>query len=334
MCRTKKSFFLIVSVIILISTLFLSNMIRAQASDYQFVLLSRYSATLDVGESLFLAAVATNGKAPTWKSSDSSIVSVNSYGKVTAKKAGTATITAKVSKGEASCRIKVRKTEVKLDAKSMILENGDTGRLYATTSNGSDVTWKSSKRSIATIDEYGLVTALKPGETTITAKADGTTVSCKVTVKTPQVKLNKTAVTLYRTDTVDLDAKVSSHRPVTWKSNKKSVATVNKNGVVTALKHGTATITATVDGVSKTCEVTVKQPTVSLDKTTLNLKPEETAQLTATVSSGNKPTWYAGDTAIASVDEKGVVTAHTAGKTYIYVTEDGIKSRCVVKVTE
>ena len=334
MCLTKKSIYLILSIILLISTFLFTNMIRAQAMDYNIVVLSSYNTTLDIGKSFYLAAITSNGKAPTWKSSDSSIVSVNSYGKVTAKKAGTATITAKVSKGEASCRVRVRKTEINISAKAMILENGDNGRLRATTSNGSNVTWHSSKRSIATVDEYGLITALKPGETTITAKADGTTVSCIVTVRKPTVKLNKTSATLYRTETVDLNARVSSNRPVTWKSSKSSVAIVNEDGIVTALKHGTTTIKATVDGVTKTCEITVKQPTVSLNKTSLKLKPEETGQLSATISSGNKPTWHSSDTAIATVDDNGKVTAHAVGTAYIYATEDGVRSRCTIKVTE
>ena len=121
---------------------------------------------------------------------------------------------------------------------ALSIEHGETLRLSAITSNDSPVTWKSSKKSIATIDEYGKVTGIKPGETTITANADGSSAVCTVTVKLPSVQMDKTSATLYRGKNLKLTATVSSGVKPTWKTNKKSVAIVDATGTVTAIKHG------------------------------------------------------------------------------------------------
>ncbi len=306
----------------------------AEASSLAFVILSQYSAKADIGEEFYLLAVTSDLTLPTWKSSNSSVASVNTYGKVIAKKAGTATITAKIKKGEASCKVTVNKTKITLSTTNASIERGETLALTAVTSNRSSVTWKSSKKSIATIDERGVITGLKPGETTITATADGSNATCKLTVKLPSIKLSKSSVKLYRGNTCQLTATVSSGVRPTWKTNKKSVAVVDANGMITAIKHGTATITATVDGVEKRCEVIVNQPTITLSQTELTLKTGGTAALTAAVSSGNSAVWSTSNVNVVTVSEAGLVTAVKKGRAYIYASEDGVKVKCTVNVTE
>ncbi len=308
--------------------------VSAASSLFSFVILSQYKATADIGDDIYIVAVTSTGKKPTWKSSDSKIASVNTYGVVTTKKAGTAIVTAKIKDAEASCQITVNKTKVTVSKTSASLENGETLRLTASTSNDSKVTWKSSKKSIATVDEYGKVTALKPGETAITATADGTSTICNITVKLPTVKLNKTSLSLYRGQTAKLSATVSSSIKPTWKTNKKSVAIVDATGTVTAMKNGTAIITATVDGVMQTCEIVVNKPDITLSSTEITLKSGATTTLTAKVSSGNAPIWSTSNDNILSIDSKGVITAKQKGRAYVYAAEDGTKVRCTVYVTD
>lgn len=335
MSRISKFFLSILLSISLILLSIPSQTVSAFPTDsIAFVILSRYDAVANIGDEINLIAVSTNGKQVTWKSSDSKIASVNTYGTVTAKKAGRAIITAKVKNAEASCQITVNKTKVVINKTSASIERDETLKLSATTSNGSIVTWKSSKSSIATIDENGTVTGIKPGKTTITVKADGTTATCIITVKSPTVKLDKTKVKLYRNQTVKLNATVSSKVNPTWKSNKKSVAIVDETGTVTAIKNGTAIIIATVDGVSKTCEITVTKPDITLSSTELSLKKGEQKKLTATVSSGNLPVWTTSNSNIVSVNSNGEITALQKGTAYVYASEDGTKVRCVIKVTE
>lgn len=334
MSRTKKC---LLSILICFLLLFLSSTTQSylvKAASIEFVILSQYKATMNIGDELYLIAITTNGNMPAWKSSSSTIVSVNTYGKITAKKAGTATITAKIKNGEASCKVTVNKTSLTISDTRLSIERGDTYRLSASTSNSSMVSWKSSKKSIATIDENGIITGIKPGETTITATADGTSKTCIITVKKPTIRLSQSKVKLYRSHTAKLEATVSSHVNPTWKSNKSSVAKVDENGTVTAMKHGTAIITATVDGVSKSCEVIVEPPDIRLNKTELKLTVGSTAKLIATVSSGNPVTWSTSNENILSVASDGTITAWQKGRAYVYASEDGTKVRCVVSVTE
>ena len=143
-----------------------------------------------------------------------------------------------------------------------------------------------------------------------------------------------------------LSARVSpeaaSDRAVAWSSSDRSVATVDKAGTVHGLRPGTATVTATAEGKSGTCAVTVKAKAVNvtevtLDKTELTLTEGETETLTATVRPDNadnrKVTWSSDKTEVATVDGAGRVTAVKAGEAVVTVTtEDGGKT-ATCKVT-
>jgi uncharacterized protein YjdB len=298
------------------------------------IILNHYSMDLKIGDERYLIAVATNGKTPTFSSSDSSVASVNTYGCITAKKAGTAKITAKVRGAEASCRVRVEKTTIKLNRTCVTLDNGYSVLLTADVSTGHEVTWKSSRTSVATVDDTGKVCAQKPGSATITATADKTSVTCQVTVRQPTVTLSKTSASLYRGGTLSLTVRSSSRSEPKWKSNRSSVATVDENGLVTALKHGSATISVTVDGVTKSCSLTVKQPTVTFSVTSLELKVGQKKKTSVSVSSGNTPVFSSSNTNVATVEEDGTITAVEAGKAYIYAVEDGVKARISVVVKE
>ena len=144
-----------------------------------------------------------------------------------------------------------------------------------------------------------------------------------------------------------LSARVSpeaaSDRAVAWSSSDRSVATVDKTGTVQGLKPGTATVTATAEGKSGTCAVTVKAKAVNvtevtLDRIELTLTEGETGTLTATVRPDNadnkKVKWSSDKTEIATVDGAGKVTAVKAGEAVVTVTtEDGGKTAsCKVTV--
>lgn len=334
----KKGIKYIISLLLLVAVICVSPVLaiesHAQSDSYPWVFLSTYREELSIGDEFYLIAVTSTGKKATYKSSDSSIASVNTYGLVTAKKAGSCKITAKIKDAEASCLITVDKTKVTLEYNYLAMENGKTKKIRVWSSTGHSVKWKSSKSSVATVSEDGVITSKKPGNCEITATVDGTSAICKLTVKFPTVKLNKTSVSLYRKQTVQLEAAVSSDRGVTWKTNKKSVAVVDEKGVVTAMKHGEAIISATVDGVTKKCKITVKQPKIKLSETELSMKMGGRHTLKATVSSNNSVQWSSSNTEIVTVNGQGVVRAKKKGKAYVYAKEDGVKARCTVKVTE
>ena len=329
---TRTLAILITLVLVTASTMLYPNALKA-SSGYAMVVLSRYNCNLKIGQSFYLIGVASNGKRVTWKSSKSSIASVNTYGQVTAKKAGTCKITGRVSGGEASCNVTVEPTKITLSSTAVKLENGAVTRIKGSTSNGSAIIWKSQKSSVATVDVNGRIVAVKPGETYITAKADGSTAKCKVTVKKPIIALNMYSLSLYRGQSKVLKVTASSGRKVTFKSKKKSGAKVNANGLITAVKHGTAMIAVSLDGVTRECEVNVKSPTIKLSHTSVALKKGKTFALTANVSSGNSPVWKSSKPSVATVNQTGKVIAHKKGSCIIYVSEDGTKASCRIQVS-
>lgn len=308
------------------------SMAKSSKSSLNFVILTEYNRTLDVGESFYLVAVTSNGEMPKFSSSASSIASVNTYGKVTAKKAGIVQITAKLKGAEASCRVKVRKTSILLNRTRLSLEHGESFRLSATVSSGSKADFRSSKSSVVAVDDAGRLYALKPGEAQIKVRADGCEVWCNVLVKQPEVQLSPEKVRMYRGQQLQLSAIVSSGIAPQWKSNRSRVAIVDETGKVTAVKNGTAIITAKVDGVSRFCEVTVMKPEITLSSDYLKIKCGKSAKLEANVSSGNQPTWTSGNSSILSVSDNGKITTYKKGTTYVTVAEDGTKKKCKVVV--
>ena len=230
----------------------------ASSTPPPFILLSHYRASIPVDGQFTLIAVTSNGAFPRFSSSKSSIASVNTYGVVTGRKSGTCTITAKIRGAEASCKVTVDKSTVTIDKTSISIENGVSVPLTATVSTGHEVVWKSSASSIAAVDEDGIVTAKKCGSAIIRATADGVTAKCRVTVRKPTLSLSHSRITLYPDDTFSLTVRCSSDRPISFRSSSSAIASVDENGQIYAHKKGTATITVKVDGVSRTCKVTVK----------------------------------------------------------------------------
>lgn len=129
------------------------------------------------------------------------------------------------------------------------------------------ITWTSTKKKVATVSQDGKVTPKKKGKTTITAKLpNGKKVTWKITVKevkAKKIRLNKKKVTLHAGETLKLKTKLKpagSTAKIKWKSSKKKVASVSKNGTVTARKKGKAVITVQLpNGKKAKCKVTVKK---------------------------------------------------------------------------
>ena len=170
-------------------------------------------------------------------------------------------------------------TSVTLAPETLSIEEGKTAELTATISpaNASDqqFSWDVKDTEIASVygytSETKTVTALKEGQTQITVTVDGQTASCTVTV-TPRtisvesITLNKTQLSLVKGATETLTATVlpttATDKTVIWESSDTAVATV-KDGIVTAVAAGNATITAKAGEKTATCAVTVTNPSNS-----------------------------------------------------------------------
>lgn len=249
--------------IFMVLLLFLSVCLQTKtsfaATKAPLIVLSSYSRTMKIGQEYRLWAVTSDLSIPTYSSSKRSIASIDSSGLITAKKAGTTKISVKSGKSITYCNITVSKTIITLNKKSISLEHGETWKLTAKTSNGSTPTFKSNKKSVATVSDQGKITALKPGEAIITVKTDQTEAQCKVKVKKPTITLSAKNYTLTVGQQQKIKAKVSSGLEPTWSSSKSSVAFVDQDGQVTAVKTGTATIKAKLDGITATCIIHVQK---------------------------------------------------------------------------
>ena len=219
------------------------------------------------------ATVSAKGDSvKSWKSSNTKIATVNSKGKITAKKTGTAKITVTTKSGAtATCTVKVQKGKVttkslSISKKKLTLQTKKSTTLTLERnpiSATEKITWTSSNTKVATVNSKGKVTAKKAGTTTITARtSNGKKVTCKVTVRAPKVTLRKTSASIKVGNTAAI--RIKSTYPAkdevkSYKSSNKKVATVNRNGKVTGVKKGKATITVTMkSGAKATFKVTVK----------------------------------------------------------------------------
>lgn len=180
-------------------------------------------------------------------------------------------------------------SSITLNKKTHLFDEKTTFKLIPTilpsNAGNKNVVWDSSNKSVATVDNTGLVTALANGETTITCtaedagkKKDTCVVTVRLAIKVTSVSLNKKSHTFTSlNDTTNLIATISpsnaTNTNITWSSDNTSVATVS-NGTVTSKKDGTANIKVTTQDGNKvgTCVVTVDEtPRFSLSPTTYTI---------------------------------------------------------------
>lgn len=335
------------------------------------ITLNQTSLSLNTGAEQTLVATAApnnaDNKLVNWSSNNQSVATVDGNGKVTAAGPGTATVTATAADGSnqsASCTVTVTQpvTGITLNQSSLALTVGDVQTLAATVNpaNASNpaASWTSDNTSIATVDSNGAVTAVGAGvaNITVTTADGGLTDSCVVSVQAATipatgVTLDKTTSTLTVGSNLQLTGTVApgnaTNKAVSWTSSNTAVATVDSNGKVTAVAAGAAAITVTTADGNKTavCAVVVQAATipvtdVSLSRSAASLNVGGTLQLIATVLPSNATNkgvnWISSNTAVATVDSNGNVTAVTPGTAAITVTtQDGSKTAvCTVTVSQ
>ena len=257
------------------------------------VTLSESMLTLSEGQSTQLTATVlpenATDKTVTWSSNATAVATVDSDGTVTAIGVGTAVVTATTTNGRSAfCMVTVEErpdenipaTSVTLSQSMLTLTEGQSTQLTATVlpENATDktVTWTSSATAVATVDTDGTVTAIGVGTAIVTATTtNGFSAFCMVTVnERPNENIPVTGVTLdvenltlSEGETAQLTATVlpdnATNQALTWQSNNNAVATVDADGIVTAVAIGNAVISVhTVDGnFTAQCTINVEEET-------------------------------------------------------------------------
>ena len=211
------------------------------------------------------------------------------------------------------------------------------------------VTWTSSDDTILSVNEFGVVRALRQGSAVITAAADGVICEHPMRAAIPVETLTLIASregSLLTRETLTLTAsalpEIADDKTVRWTSSNEKIAKVSADGVVTAVSAGSCDILATANdqgGATASYKVTIEQGieniTLSTDKTTLH--PDEVAQFTAVVSPDDAVdktlVWSSSAPSIAMVDQNGLVTPTGAGVVTIYATaKNGVTAALTLRV--
>lgn len=211
------------------------------------------------------------------------------------------------------------------------------------------MSYTSSDPNVLTVDENGNITAVGIGtaEVAVSSKDGKITTSKVVEVVVTPVSLNMVdgiTLTKEKNSKTKLEAVVqpedATHVEIEFTSSNEDVATINSNGEINAVDVGETTITASIKETDLTaeCVVTVVPDlkTIELSDTSLKLKKDDTAQLTATANPDGasiEGITFASDTPdVATVDAEGNITAIADGKATITASVGDVSAECVVTV--
>ncbi|MBO4557843.1 MAG: Ig domain-containing protein, partial [Bacteroidales bacterium] len=240
-------------------------------------------------------------------------------------------------------------TQVNVTPASLALTEGETASLRAevlpSDATNRSVAWTSSAPAVASVSDAGTVTAVAPGTATITATAGGKKGSCTVVVSAKVVEVESITLSaieleIERGATAELKATVNppgaTFGEIVWSSSDEAVAKV-AGGVLTAVGPGSATVTATVNGKSAACDVTV---VVSLRAAEIEVpsyrlvegqSQEVNIVLTPADATGVVITWASSDNSVVTV-ENGVMEAVGPGSATITVTINGTETKFAMVV--
>ena len=317
---------------------------------------------LETGSNQVIKAITNvNNPSIKWETSNSNIVTIqkksNTEITVTGKSNGSAVITAKMDKLETKCQVTVitspkeiilSNTEITIDLSSGSKTVQITPTITPDSAN-KNITWTSSNTSIARVDEFGTITGISNGETTVTAKTvNGLTKICKVKVVTSPtaISLNKTNAVIDTTTSKNMQltavitpASANIYTGITWTSSNDNVVQVNQQGLIKGISNGLATVTAkTENGCTAQCRIVVGASIAGINLSPSNsaIEIEEKLQINATIepnTSEETLIWVSSNSKIATVDQNGLVTGKSHGTVTITATGRDSMVANSVKVT-
>lgn len=244
--------------------------------DYEKTFEIKHSIDLSMTDSSFIpggscsatvGGISPDDKIVSWESSDPTVAIIGPDGTITALSPGTTRLTATLLSGiTVDVNITVLSPTINVNPTSVTILPGRSQKV--TVSNllsGDRVSkWSSSASSIATVNNNGLITGMKPGSATITITLlSGKTADVNVTVLKPTIKVSPSSLTLDvgKNQKITVSNLVTGDKVTSWNSADTTIATVNSSGSVTGRKAGSTTVTVTLlSGLTSTINVTVKVP--------------------------------------------------------------------------
>lgn len=238
----------------------------------------------------------------------------------------------------------------------LLLNGAETKKLEATVTpgdaRGAEIIWASDNESVAKVDQEGNVTSVSAGTANITAKIKDTEYSgcCAVTVNdvsAESIHLEDLQLLIGKEGKMALTAvpAMPLNPQIDWTITDSSIATIAQDGTVTALKEGTAQITATLTSGEQTLTATAtltvmnkaNPESIQLNKKELTLRPVQKETLIASLTPdgdiNRELKWESSNPESVTVDENGQVTAVAPGGATITVTTvNGLKASCDVTV--
>ncbi len=258
--------------------------VTATTDNVWSVKISSMPSSLEAGKTAALKATiepsGAKNKKVAWSSSDESVATVDSSGKVTAVSAGEAEITVTSEDGGHTDTVKIVVTPSSASVWSVEIKNGDcqvqkdktlklVAEIIPSTAKDKTITWSVADTSIAAIDKDGNITGKKFGVTTVEVRTNDGGKTATVEVKVVPGPGQASYVTIVEGDQVvekesvsKLSASVdpsAKKKDVKWYSEDESIATVDSKGNVTAVSPGTVRIIVEVidGGVTGSCEIRV-----------------------------------------------------------------------------
>jgi uncharacterized protein YjdB len=340
--------------------------------------------TLEIGQTVGLTAAASDaagnvqdGRGPaSWTSSNPAVATVSGAGLVTAVGAGSATVTGTIEGVNGTATITVNPppppppapvARVTVTPASRTLEIGQTVGLAAApldaagnplTGRGSAV-WTSGNPAVATVNAAGVVTAVGAGTVTITGTIENVAGTATVTVNAPPPPAPVARVDVSGSPALAIGAtaqltatpfdaagtRLDGRPAATWSTSSAAVATVSAAGLVTAVGAGSATITATIEGVNGATTITVNPPPVvtarvEVTPSSATIAIGGTRQLAAVAfdasgaaRTGRSFTWTSSAPGVATVSAAGLVTAVSGGTATITAADGTVTGTSAITVT-
>lgn len=318
----------------------------------------RREQALNVGDTekptlVFAPDYTTDSKEALWESADSSVATVNPQGVITARGPGHTQIRVQVGDFTDSMELEVFSPlkGVCFEDELIRLLRGESRETVlkldpANTTDDTSAVYDSSDWSAVNVDENGVVTAVGPGEATITAWVGAFEFSCHVIVRVPMTGIDIDGYNriLSRDESEQLTvsffpADTNDERTLSWESEDSSVVSVDEDGTVHALKPGSVVITARCGEFEGRLRVTVVIPAtgVSISHTEAELKKGESLRLQAAVEPADTTDeqnlyYYSSDNSVATVDGSGVITAVGAGHCQIVASNGKLSASCQLSV--